>query len=56
MVNSLLNPLDLIIPIGGPMISSLQNDVSHILSSLYFTEVKDKPTFKVFNGFLKETW
>lgn len=54
MIDPLLDPLDLIVPIRSPMVGSFKNYILHVLSCLNFTQLHYKTTLQVFQGSREE--
>jgi hypothetical protein len=56
MINLLLNPLNLIVPVREPIICCFIHDLSHVLCSLNLTHLQDKPTSQVLYRLRQKTW
>jgi hypothetical protein len=54
MINFLLNPLNLIVPVREPIISCLINDFFHVLSCLDLAHLEDESALQVLDGFLQK--
>lgn len=56
MVDPLLDPLNLIVPISCPVICCFLNYLFHVLRSLNLAQVHNKSSFKVLYGFFQKAW
>jgi hypothetical protein len=56
MVNSLLDPLDFIVPVSCPMVRCLYYNVLHVLSCLNLAQMHHESVLQIDQRLLQETW
>ena len=56
MIDLLLDPLNLVVPVGRPVVRCLLNHRLHILRCLYLVHVEHESLLQILQRFLQKTW